>query len=324
MLMLEYLYVRAIKKYLSHIAPDLILYTTPPITDVGAVEYLKNKYPKAMTYLLLKDIFPQNAVDLGMMSQSSLMYKLFRKKEKRLYTISDYIGCMSPANVEYVIAHNDFVNPSKVEVAPNSYELFPLKDIDRDAMRMRYNLPSDKPVFIYGGNLGRPQGIDFLIQCLDANKKRNDCHFAIVGNGTEYSKILHWIRETKPTNVSLQAYLPKDDYDNLVQSCDAGMIFLDYRFTIPNFPSRLLGYLNKKMPVVIATDPNTDMGRIAETNRFGKACLSNDVKAFTEIVNSFVANPAEMRAMGERGYAYMKTHYLVDNTYNAIMQHIKE
>ena len=323
MLALEYLYIRAIKKYLSHVAPDLVLYTTPPITDVGAVEYLKKKYPAAMTYLLLKDIFPQNAVDLGMMSKSGFLYKLFRKKEERLYRVSDWIGCMSPANVEYVIRHNDFVDPHKVEVAPNSYELAPSKEVDRAQMRRKYGLPLDKPVFIYGGNLGKPQGIDFLIKCLDANSRRGDCHFIVVGSGTEYGKIERWIAEAKPGNVSLHAHLPKEDYDELVQSCDVGLIFLDYRFTIPNFPSRLLGYIDKKMPVVLATDPNTDMGRIAETNGFGKACLSNDVEAFTRIVDDFVSNPGQIAGMGERGHEYMKANYLVENTYGAIMQHIK-
>jgi len=37
------------------------------------------------------------------------------------------------------------------------------------------------------------------------------------------------------------------------------MIFLDYRFQIPNFPSRLLSYMAAGMPVIVATDPNTDM-----------------------------------------------------------------
>ena len=30
----------------------------------------------------------------------------FKKKEKHLYKISDYIGCMSPANKEYIVLNN--------------------------------------------------------------------------------------------------------------------------------------------------------------------------------------------------------------------------
>ena len=92
----------ALKRYWADVKFDLILYSTPPITFTKVIKYAKKRNPKVLTYLLLKDIFPQNAVDLGMLSTKGikgLLYHSFRKKEKELYRISDYIGCMSPANV---------------------------------------------------------------------------------------------------------------------------------------------------------------------------------------------------------------------------------
>lgn len=99
-----------------------------------------------MTYLLLKDIFPQNAVDLGMMTKTGvkgMLYKMFRKKEKELYRISDYIGCMSPANVRFVLEHNPEVKAEKVEIAPNSYDV-PSGDEETKSIREKYGLPTDK------------------------------------------------------------------------------------------------------------------------------------------------------------------------------------
>lgn len=323
-LLLEKQYKLAIERYLKNIRFDLILYSTPPITLIGAIEYLKQRNPHAITYLLLKDIFPQNAVDIQMIAKDGFMYKLFRKKEIRLYKVSDYIGCMSPANCEFVIKHNSFVDPVRVELAPNSIELSELSAIDKSFLGKKYNLPLDKPIFIYGGNLGKPQGIEFLIQCLEANKDRTDCFFLIVGNGTEYNMLHNWMKDNQPSNISLIARLPKNDYDTLVRSCDVGLIFLDYRFLIPNFPSRLLSYLENKMPIVVATDPNTDMGLIAEKNGFGKACLSNNVDAFTQIINNYVNNPELISEMGNKGYDYLCGNYLVENTYNPIMRHFSK
>lgn len=104
-LLIEIKFVTAIKKYFSNIQFDLVLYSTPPITLAHAVKYVKRR-DSAKTYLLLKDIFPQNAVDLGMMQKTGLkglLYHFFRKKEKKLYEISDRIGCMSQANVALCI-----------------------------------------------------------------------------------------------------------------------------------------------------------------------------------------------------------------------------
>ena len=58
--LVESQYKRAIKKYLSNQKFDLILYSTPPITFPKVISFLKSHNPQAKTYLLLKDIFPQN------------------------------------------------------------------------------------------------------------------------------------------------------------------------------------------------------------------------------------------------------------------------
>ena len=108
-----------------------------------------------------------------------------------------------------------------------------------------------------------------MVECLDANKNREDCHFLIIGSGTEYGRLEEWYKSVNPKSVSLYQRLPKADYDKLVQCCDVGLIFLDYRFTIPNYPSRLLSYLEYEMPILVATDVNCDMGSIASENGYG-------------------------------------------------------
>lgn len=325
--LVETQFKQAIKKHLANIKVDLILYSTPPITFPKVIEYLKSANPSAKTYLLLKDIFPQNAVDLGMMSTTGLkglLYEFFRKKEKKIYALSDHIGCMSPANVKYLLEHNPEITPDRVEVAPNSLELIveslESKDPKEEIMH-KYGLPLDKPVFIYGGNLGKPQGIPFLIQCLDANANREDCLFVVVGDGTEYAKLESWYIAKQPKSVSVFRRLPKEDYDQLVRGCDVGLIFLDYRFTIPNYPSRLLSYLVEKKPIIAATDPNCDTGSIAEANGYGYWCPSNDVDAFTQCVDKMLAS--DIVSMGKKGYQFLVDNYTVDNTYNAIMEHFR-
>lgn len=326
-LLMESQFKKAIKKHLNGVKFDLITYSTPPITLTNVVKYLKKKNPEAVSYLQLKDIFPQNAVDIGMFSASSPFYKFFRRKEKKLYKTSDYIGCMSPANVEFVLKHNPEISADRVEVAPNSVELkenMPepgQEAAERYYIRSKYSLPTDKPIFIYGGNLGKPQGIPFLIKCLNANANRPDCHILVIGSGTELPSLKAWYEEKSPKSVTVMNGLPKADYDQLVKACDVGLIFLDHRFTIPNYPSRLLSYLENKMPVLCATDPNSDMGRIAEENGYGYWCESNSEEAFTAILDKMIHS--DRKSMGEKGYEFLCKNYLVQNTYNAIMRHFK-
>ena len=326
MLTIDKIFIKGIKKYLSDIRFDLVIYPTPPITLLKAVEYVK-KRDGARTYLLLKDIFPQNAVDIGLMSISglkSIPYKYFRSKEKKMYRISDSIGCMSEANVEYVLNHNPEVNSRKIEVCPNSYDPLDMScsDEDRIEIRTKYGIPINKTVFIYGGNLGKPQGIPFVIECLKKCKCIEEAFFLIVGDGTEYARLERFINEDKPQNVKLMKRLPKEDYDMMVAACDVGLIFLDHRFTIPNFPSRLLSYMQAKIPVLACTDPSTDIGKVIVDGGFGWWCESNDSDGFITLIDNILN--LNIQLMANKEWDYLCQHYSSERSYDIIMKGLKD
>ena len=136
---------------------------------------------------------------------------------------------MSKANVEYILKHNPEIKQERVEVCPNCIEVVD-KSLDRNTrnkIRKKYKIPLDKRVFVYGGNLGKPQGIDFLIRCLQSQSDNLNIYFLIVGDGTEYHKIESFLIKSSQSNVKLLRQLPKEDYDSLVGACDVGLIFLD-------------------------------------------------------------------------------------------------
>jgi glycosyltransferase involved in cell wall biosynthesis len=321
-ILLEYQFLCAIKKYFSGFCFDIILYSTPPISFTKVIKYIKHKNG-AISYLLLKDIFPQNAVDLGMIRQDSLLHRYFRKIEKNLYSLSDHIGCMSPANIDYIIAHNPGIKADKLEVNPNSIE--PVKSCmdqkQKLILRQKYQIPLNSTVFIYGGNLGKPQGVDFLLETLYYQKEKTDVFFIVVGAGTEYPRVRMWFNKYQPKNSLLISKLAKSEFDLLLQVCDVGLIFLDRRFTIPNFPSRLLSYMEYKLPVIAATDKNTDLSKVLQENNFGLWSEAGDIISISNNIEKLTQNPLLCAKMGENGYEYMFNNYTVLNSYSAIIKH---
>ena len=321
-ILIEPRFKRAVRKYFGDIKFDLILYPTPPITFTNVVRYVK-KRDGAKSYLMLKDIFPQNAVDVGMLSTKGVkgrIYKYFRRKEKKLYAVSDRIGCMSPANVKYLLKHNPEIPTEKVEICPNSIEVrdLSLNDEEKIVMRKKYGLPIDKKIFVYGGNLGKPQGVPFIIECLKSQMDNKDAFFLIVGSGTEYGKLEGFFEQLKPTNMKLMKSLPKDDYDRMIAACDVGMIFLDHRFTIPNFPSRLLSYMQAKLPVLACTDPNTDIGKIIVDGGFGWWCESNDLNTFEAVIDKIADGISP--DLGEAAFGYLVSNYNVQHVAQVIIR----
>ncbi len=322
---IEGLFLRGIKRYFKGVKFDLVLYPTPPVTFAKVIRFIK-KRDGAKAYLMLKDIFPQNAVDLGILKKSGLkgiIYKYFRKKEKRLYALSDYIGCMSKANCDYLLAHNPDIPAEKVEVCANSVDpvdrrISPEK---RLAVREKYGLPTEKTLFVYGGNLGRPQDVPFIVECLKECEGLENAHFLVAGSGTD-RPFLEEHAQTKPKNFTLFSQLPKTEYDEMIACCDVGLIFLDHRFTIPNFPSRLLAYMQAGLPTLCCTDLRTDVGRVCVEGGFGWSCESVDPKAFRGEIERIMQ--ADIPRCGEKAWEYLLAHYTAEIAYRTIVGHFEE
>ncbi|MDT2747777.1 glycosyltransferase family 4 protein [Vagococcus fluvialis] len=325
-LMIDKLYLRAIKK-LDNIKFDVVIYSTPPITFTKTINYLKKK-DNLITYLLLKDIFPQNAVDLEMMKKNSIIYKYFRKKEKKLYEISDCIGCMSQRNMDYILKNNKLSNlSSKVHISPNSTKIEENDEkINVEIIREKYNLPVNKTIFVYGGNIGKPQGIDFFLECLKKiNSDNKDAFFVVIGSGTEFEKVKHFANDNNLSNLKIIDNLPVKEFSNILLAMDVGLILLDYRFTIPNFPSRLLSYLQAKLPILSATDLNTDIGEICENNGFGMKVSSNNHEAFIRAVDNYTSMEDHQKIeMKKKAYHYLEENYSSSMSYKIIMNEIEK
>jgi len=311
----------AINKYFGSIKFDLVLYSTPPITIVNTVSYIKQR-DNAYSYLMLKDIFPQNALDICLLKKTGwkgLATRYFFAKEKDLYMLSDHIGCMSEANVNYLKKNNSYLEDDKIDVCPNTIDPIEICDVDKNILREKYKLPKNKIIFVYGGNFGKPQDVNYIIEVLKSNEKNINCHFVMCGSGTDFHKVKEYGESSNSNHIKVINSLSKKEYSELLDACDVGLIFLDHRFTIPNFPSRLLDYMNHRLPVIASTDKNTDVGEVITSGGFGWWCESNDVNKFNSILNNIISNPMLIREKGNLGRMYLENNYHTRIAYERII-----
>ncbi len=294
--------IAAMKKYLSGETFDLVIYATPPITFSGVVKFAKKKYG-CRSFLMLKDIFPQNAVDLELFSRRSPIYAYFRRQEKRLYALSDTIGCMSEGNRRYLLEHEPNMDARKIIIFPNTQKITPLVSCENTR-------GEDEPLrFVFGGNFGKPQAIDFLLRTIGSKRMRMlPAEFVMIGNGSEQEKVKEAAK--KLPNLTFHAFLPPKEYEVMMRGCDVGLISLDARFTIPNYPSRTLSYMAGAKPILACTDRTTDLKNLIETEAAcGRWCPSDDADAFCDCVEEMIGNRAELAQYGENGRRYLERHF---------------
>lgn len=316
---------RAINEYLSNEKFDLILFMAPPVTMCSVVRYAMKKF-NAKSYLMQKDIFPQNAVDLKMLNKINPAYWYFRIKEKNTYKTATKIGCMSKGNIKYIIQHNKNINRNKFELFPNTIKLRNNeKESSKIDCRKKYNISHDSCLAVYGGNFGKPQGIKFLKEILKEYKDNKKISFLLFGRGTEKENLSKYIKENKIHNAILENYIPSDEYSELLKQADIGLVFLDYRFTIPNIPSRTLSYFENGIPIMAATDKNTDYKEFIENEtKSGLWAESNDINVYKEKLNYLIQNKDKRIELGSNGRKYLEKNLTTEKSVKILEKSYKE
>lgn len=305
---------------------QLVLYGSPPITVYGAVRAVKRKQ-NAFSYLMLKDIWPYDCLFGGALSLygiKRIAFNYLAFLARRLYNCSDKIGCMSPANIRFLIEHEPYLDSmNKIEICPNCIKPVQIDFTyeQKKFIRNKYGIPDNKVIFVYGGNLGIPQGIDFVISSIKASQIISDAFFLIIGGGTEINKLEQLT--CNQNNFKLLNYLPKEEYDMLVATCDVGLVYLNSECLAPNFPSRILTYMQARLPVLCATDTYTDVGSIAQMNGFGFLCESRETKEFVEAVEKF-CNSELREKMGEQAYKFLIENYSAEKVCDIVLKHFRD
>jgi glycosyltransferase involved in cell wall biosynthesis len=248
---LEYLFAKIIKK--SKFNYNLLIVVTPSIFQTRIVKVFKKKYVKAKTLLLLKDIFPDNALDLGILSlkfPKNFVYHIFKATENRLYELVDKIGCMTELNYQYLVFNNQKIK-DKLFISPNSINPYKLK---LNLTRTDLGLPTDKIIVTFVGNLSLPQNPTFIRQLIDLSPQ--SLYFVVIGDGSLIAPLLN---DEKHSFCFINKILSQDEIDQYLINSDYGLVVLSGKFKIPNFPSKILSYLNANIPLLAFTNEYNDL-----------------------------------------------------------------
>jgi glycosyltransferase involved in cell wall biosynthesis len=318
-LLLPYQYQKEINKFYKDRKFDLIIIPTPPITLGSLAVKLKKKH-NAQVYLILRDIFPQNAVDLGFMKKDSFIHKLFKSKETELYETADRIGCMSQANINF-IKKNHSVPLQKLHVLKNWQYLNADEHIDTDTIRKKYDL-INKFVVVFGGNMGKPQQLENVIELANRCKENTEITFILLGEGVMMEKIKTEVKTKDLKNIRIHGSIPKLEYQSLISASDVGLISLHSDFTIPNIPSKALDYWNIGMPILASLDRATDFGKVLDETQTGLWSFSGEHTKFYENFKKLHENKQLRSTMSENGRLYFKEQLTPETAYATIIENL--
>lgn len=309
-ILLPYLFIKYINKYLSNTDFDLIISYTPYMSNPLIIKYLKNKF-KCKLLLMMWDIFPQNAIDLGYL-KNKLLINYFKQKEKLMLSLFDKVAVNSLGNYNYVLKNYNFIKKENIFIV-NNCEYPSARNEKNTFSREKFGLPSSMKVFLFGGNIGVPQQLENIVNLASL---MHGSYFVLVGNGTEFKRINNLSQNSK--NIKIINRLNRADYEELLDVCDVGMISLNTKFTVPNFPIKVTGYIKKEKPILALLDSISfnDLGYFINTNNIGLAIDMNTFINVNFVIEHFSNSNIEIMKKNAKNIFLNNFH--IQNAYNII------
>lgn len=270
--LLPFMMLRNLRKSpLANVRWDGVVWYSPTIF-LGPLANALKKASACRSYLIIRDIFPEWAVDMGLLSRG-LAYRFFKAVERYQYSVADVIGVQTSANLPY-FEHWAQQDGRRVEVLQNWLADAP--DVG-SSISVADGPLVGRTVFVYAGNMGVAQGMDVLIDLAERLRGRRDIGFLFVGRGSDAQRLRAGAQARGLDNVVFHDEIEPVEIPGLYSQCHVGIVALDPRHKTHNIPGKFLSYMQAGLPVLASINPGNDLAGLIQQEGVGRVCTDHSV-----------------------------------------------
>ena len=294
---------------------DLCINYSPTIFFGPLTQKLKRQ--GTFVYLILRDMFPQWIIDIGLISERSPVAFFLRYYESLNYRMADCIGVMSQANLAvFSKAHPSFTNV-KILMNWSSTAPFALSKVELD-IRQKYEL-SEKIVFFYGGSLTTSNDMPNIMRLAKNLVEYKNVHFLILGQGDQFDLINELAELWNLNNVTILPSVSQVEYKMILTQVDVGLFSLSIKYTDHNFPGKLLGYMVESIPILGSANVGNDLMDLINDSNAGFVHINGDDKALANSAIKLVEDHTKRLDCGANARSLLEQHFSVEAAYAHIL-----
>lgn len=296
---------------------DGIVWYSPTIFLGPLVFWLKRRWA-CPTYLILRDLFPDWAVDAGVMKRG-WVYSFFKAVERFQYRQADVIGVQSPSNQALVA--RDAGAAARIEVLHNWQSSLP----ERQTGAIPEGLDEwmgHRTIFVYAGNMGVAQDLDVFLEAARRLPNHSDIGLLLLGRGSERER-LRMAAEALGGVVRVEDEVPEALLLKILERCHVGIVSLNPGHRSHNIPGKLLTYLRSGLPVLACVNAGNDLIDLVETEGCGMAIASPDPTALASAYRRLTDDGEGRKVMGERGARLARRLFTADHAARQIVDALR-
>ena len=292
---------------------DFIVWYSPSIFHGPFVHYIKYK-SRCRAYLLIRDIFPQWALDLGLLKRGPL-YIFFLAIAYYQYSLADIIGVQSHGNLEYFKTWSK-KRHKRIDVLPNWLAEAKRK---KSSIQIINTKLANRKIFLYAGNMGVAQDVGIFLRLAVELKNNREYGFLFVGRGSKVGELKDIANEYKLENVLFFDEIPVEEVNDLCSQCDVGLLALSTKHKTHNIPGKLLTYLRAGLPCLANVNAGNDIVKFIEVNQVGEVCVTGDVKELKKKLEFLLSKTEQKKQLSVMCKDVFERNFSVTNTVQSLM-----
>lgn len=273
---------------------DLLVWYSPPIF-FGPLIWALRWASGARTYLILRDIFPEWAVDLGVLRRGP-SYLFFKAVAALQYALADVIGVQTPSNIAYMA--NWQTPRRRVEVLHNWLNVTANVGC---SINVQQTALAGRKILVYIGNMGVAQGMDILIELVESLRDRQDLGFLFVGRGRDFENLVAEKTARGLSNVLFFNEIDSSEIPGLLAQCHVGLVALHPKHKTHNIPGKFVSYVQYGLPVLARVNAGTDIARLIEERGVGTAYVGDSVAELRRLAVEMVEDEGALTLMSGNG-----------------------
>jgi glycosyltransferase involved in cell wall biosynthesis len=308
---------RSIKSRVNKNTFDGVVYYSPSIFFGSLVNKIKKRC-QCKSYLILRDLFPQWAVDAKMIKEKSLITRYFRFFESLSYNAADTIGLMSMKN--HQLFKTLHPNLSNTEVLFNWASAVPSDlPIGSESIRKRLNL-DHKVIFFYGGNIGHAQDMKNLLKLSKGLKGFSEAHFLFIGQGDEVELIEDLAKDWLLDNVTILPSITQSEFKQVLSEVDIGLFSLAKHHTAHNFPGKILGYMVESLPILGSVNHGNDLQEVINSADAGSVFINGEDEKLLIAAKELLFDDSIRKSQGKSSYNLLDKYFSVNTASKKIIE----
>ena len=297
-----------LRKY--KIKPEAVVVYSPPLPLALVGSWLRRKGVRNI--LNVQDLFPQNAIDLGILT-SKMQIKFFQAIERYAYRTADVVTVHSEGNRRMVLQQHPDLG-SKLQLLHNWVDIDHHSHEDESSSRTQVDFRQkwgikQKYVAVFAGVMGPSQYLELILGVAERLQDQNDLLFLLVGDGKEKEKLQALAKEKNLNNVQFEGFISRDVYPDLLKACSIGLVCLSPQNKTPVVPGKILGHMASGLPVVAFLHTASDGHLMIADAQCGVSENSADWDKCADTLRTFMHSRDQFESIGLAGKQYATEHF---------------